>query len=54
MAHHFQMPQLSGSDREQLAQLKSFLIRFLRELEFTLNAIDVEIEKIKADQQSKE
>jgi len=36
----FRMPQLKGTEKEQLAQLKSFLYQFLQDLEFALNALE--------------
>lgn len=39
MAFQFRLPQFSGSDKEQLAQIKSYLYQFILELEWALNTL---------------
>ena len=40
MSYDFRMPQISGSDREQLAQLKSYLYQFIPQLQWALNSLE--------------
>ena len=40
MAFEFRLPQFTGSDKEQLAQLRNYLYQFIPKLEWALNTID--------------
>lgn len=39
MAFEFRLPQFTGSDKEQLAQIKSYLYQFIPKLEWALNTL---------------
>ena len=39
MAFEFRLPQFTGSDHEQLAQMKSYLYQFIPKLEWALNTL---------------
>ncbi len=47
MAFEFRLPQFSGSDQEQLAQIKSYLYQFIPKLEWALNTLAEEKTKDK-------
>ena len=40
MAIEFRLPHFTGSDREQLAQMRSYLYQFIPQLEWALNTIE--------------
>lgn len=40
MSYDFRLPQFSGNDREQIAQIKSYLYQFIPKLEWALNTIE--------------
>jgi hypothetical protein len=44
MAVEFRMPSMTGTDKEQLAQLKSYMFQFISELQFELNRIEAKID----------
>ena len=39
MAFEFRLPQFTGNDSEQLAQIKSYLYQFIPKLEWALNTL---------------
>ena len=43
------LPKLTGNDHEQLMQLKSFLYQHITELQYLLNLLESEIDKIKKE-----
>ena len=45
----FRMPKLTGSDHEQLVQLKSFLHQHIEQLQFALTTLEKKIEDIKKE-----
>lgn len=40
MGYDFRMPSIKGTDREQLAQIRSYLYQFIPQLQMALNALD--------------
>lgn len=40
MAFDFRTPQISGTEKEQLEQIKSYLIQFIPQLQWALNTLD--------------
>lgn len=42
MAYDFRIPNITGNDREQLAQIRSYLYQFIPQLQWALNSIGTE------------
>lgn len=49
MPYDFRLPQFSGSDKEQLEQIKSYLFQFAEHLSWYLNAIQREQDEKKGE-----
>lgn len=49
----FRMPKLTGSDHEQLVQLKSFLHQHIEQLQFVLTTLERKIDKVDENKSKK-
>ena len=46
MAVQFRLPDISGSDKEQLAKIRSYLYQIIPELEFAMNTMNTSISQV--------